>query len=329
MRIQPLVTIIIPVYKAEHFLNECVDSILAQSYENLEVILVDDGSPDNCGVICDRYADSDKRVRVVHQPNKGVAAARNAGLPLAKGEYLFFVDSDDYLAEGCIEKHISVALMHDADMVCAQSCNVDENGLLINKKTAEQVDPVVMDANSAMRYYATKMWGPWNRLIKKEVHENIRFPQYRIHEDEAIKFLLLERCRKVVEIPDILYMYRQHGSSITATDDADRMDMFYSCLKNYQYLEENHKDICRLFLQSLCDSALLNLSLLIRKKDFDRITEITDFAKQYFLRIMISGGVSVSRKLRFVLVAISNWKKETCLYVRFYSRLETIRKEAI
>ena len=104
MRIQPLVTIIIPVYKAEHFLNECVDSILAQSYENLEVILVDDGSPDNCGVICDRYADSDKRVRVVHQPNKGVAAARNAGLPLAKGEYLFFVDSDDYIAKDYVEK---------------------------------------------------------------------------------------------------------------------------------------------------------------------------------------------------------------------------------
>lgn len=324
----PLISVIVPVYKAERYLNECVDSVLSQSHTNLEVILIDDGSPDKCGEICDHYAASDERVRVIHQPNKGVAAARNAGLPLAKGDYLFFVDSDDYLTADCIEKHVAVALKHDADMVCAQNYNVDENGILLNKKSADYGELIVMDANSAMRFYASKEWGPWNRLIKKEIHTNITFPQYAIHEDEAIKFLLLERCRKVAEMPDVLYMYRQHGNSITATSGADRMDMFYSRLENYRFLEKHHKDICKFFLQTLCDTALLNLSLLIEKKDSERIKEIINFAKQYCLRIIVSRGVSVSRKLRFILIVTSNWKKKMCLYTRFYSWLEKIRKGA-
>ena len=115
----PLVTVIVPIYKVEAYLHPCVDSILGQTYSNLQIILIDDGSPDRCGVICDEYAQRDTRVIVIHQKNAGLSAARNAGLQIAQGDYLCFVDSDDLLPKNSIETLLSLAQAHNANMVIA------------------------------------------------------------------------------------------------------------------------------------------------------------------------------------------------------------------
>ena len=122
-----LVSVIVPVYKVEKYLNRCVNSILNQTYKDLEVILVDDGSPDSCPEICDGYAQKDKRVKVIHKENGGQGSARNSGLDVARGEYILFVDSDDYIAKNLIEITLQKAERFDADMVIFDYASVDEN----------------------------------------------------------------------------------------------------------------------------------------------------------------------------------------------------------
>ena len=114
----PLISIIIPVYKVEPYLRKCLDSVVQQTYRNLEIILVDDGSPDSCGAICDEYATKDERITVIHQENKGLSAARNAGLDIATGDYIQFVDSDDWIEPDALATVLSIAEDHHVDIVC-------------------------------------------------------------------------------------------------------------------------------------------------------------------------------------------------------------------
>lgn len=125
-----LVTVIIPVYKVEKYIRRCVDSVLSQSYQNLQIILVDDGSPDDCGKICDSYMKKDSRVKTIHQPNGGLSIARNTGLKYAFGEFIYFLDSDDYIAPEAIEAMVHLADEHHADIVMAGHNRVEADGYI-------------------------------------------------------------------------------------------------------------------------------------------------------------------------------------------------------
>lgn len=324
----PLVSVIIPVYKVEKYLKQCVDSVRNQTYTNLEIILVDDGSPDRCGEICDEYAAEDSRVRVIHQSNQGVAKARNTGIDLAKGDYFFFVDSDDVVERNALDTFMETVNLYTADMVCSGCSYIDEEGYPLDRSTEERM--LIMNTDEALRYYAPREWAPWNRLVKAEVHKGIYFPPYKIHEDEAIKFRLIEQCKTVVEIPAATYQYRQRASSITAQNsNTDRMDMFYSRRDNYNYLVEHHPEIVDYFLRNICDAALYNLGVLINQNDTPsksgRIKEVVQFIGQNYKTIKKSKQLPAALKIRCSIIVCSNWKKEKCLYVRFYKLLDKLR----
>lgn len=324
---QPLVSIIIPVYKVEKYLPACIDSVLSQTYSNLEIILVDDGSPDRCGEICDAYAEKDHRIRVIHKENGGVAKARNTGLSCVTGDCLFFLDSDDVLDARAFEILVAVMLDYDADMVCGNTQCIDEAGKLMGERLYP-TRTLCMDTQQALIHYAPLEWGPWNRLIRTEVHQEIFFPNYRIHEDEAIKFHLLERCRIVVQAAGSTYFYRQRANSITASN-IDRSDMFYSRSENLHYLRQSHPELVPLFLPKVCEDAILNLSILNQNgflEDDRRISDILDFFRTSRQEIMACQYVTKSQKLRCVLITCSNWKKKDNLYARFYSILDRLRK---
>jgi glycosyltransferase involved in cell wall biosynthesis len=123
-----LISVIIPVYKVEKYINRCVESVLVQNYHNIEVILVDDGSPDNCGIICDRYADKDSRVKVIHKTNGGLSDARNAGLNIATGQYICFIDSDDYIEKDMLKDMYDNIVRTGADITICNYCAVDNEG---------------------------------------------------------------------------------------------------------------------------------------------------------------------------------------------------------
>lgn len=221
MQSEPLVSVIIPIYKVEKYLRQCVDSIIDQTYHKLEIILVDDGSPDNCGTICDGYVKKDERIQVIHQKNGGLSAARNAGLDIAKGDYIFFVDSDDWIANDTIQKMLAKYEETNADLVLCDICPFYEADYSGVKKQASPLKAEVLDQKELIeRLMQEAAWYycvAWNKLYPRTLLEGIRFPVNFIHEDEAVAHRIFEKCQTIAVIAEPMYFYRQTNSGIMAS----------------------------------------------------------------------------------------------------------------
>lgn len=216
-----LVSVIVPVYKVEKYLKRCVDSIINQTYKNLEIILVDDGSPDNCPKMCDLYAKEDKRVKVIHKQNGGLSDARNAGLDIMTGDFVCFVDSDDWVEESYVEKMLIEQQKTDADIVaCGINLVNEESGIVSIFKCSKET--VIYEDNKILRKYFKKneiiSGVAWNKLYKKYIFEYLRYPKGRIYEDNAIILQILHKCKKLVVIKDRLYNYLKRQNSIMLTE---------------------------------------------------------------------------------------------------------------
>lgn len=323
-----MISIIVPVYNVEKYITECLESIRKQTYKEIEVILVDDGSTDKSSEICDEFVKKDNRFNVIHTVNKGVASARNTGLKNISGEYIFFLDSDDLLEIFAIEKMIQTLKLYHADMVCGNEQWVNEEDSPIGESRAVNSDNVkVFDREEALRYFVNLEWGSWNKLYKRNIHENIEFPNYKIHEDEAIKFKLLERCSRVILINEKTYRYRQRQGSLTNTgDEGIKPDMFYSRLQNYKWLEENHPELTSEFIAKVCEDAIYNLDILCKIKNEEKVLDdIIKFFKDYKGCILLKkNACTKSQKLRVVLINMSSWKHWNNLYIKVYSRLKKL-----
>lgn len=220
-----LISIIVPVYKVEKYLDRCVQSILAQTYRDIEVILVDDGSPDNCGRICDAYQVQDPRIRVIHKENGGLSDARNAGLRIASGQYLGFVDSDDYIAPDMYEHLYSIMVNNRADISVCSACVVLENEM---PEFTDDTDSVALnreDCLEAMIYKRQFSVNTWNKLYRKEVFTGIEFPYGKLYEDLATTYRLIENATVIVVSNAKKYAYVQRpGSIMNQTATAIRTD---------------------------------------------------------------------------------------------------------
>ncbi len=215
----PTISVIVPVYKVEPYLRQCVDSILAQTYTDFELILVDDGSPDGCGAICDEYAEQDPRVRVIHQENRGLSAARNAGIDAASGEYLAFADSDDLLAPACLKRLHDTVVQENVDIaVCDMRPFSDESELECVDACAATQLKIMTGREACLSIYHMDGEVPimaWGKLYPARLFDGIRYPVGLIHEDDATTPRLLYRSNAVGLIPDKLYLYRTRPDSIT------------------------------------------------------------------------------------------------------------------
>lgn len=209
----PLISVIVPVYKVEKYLDRCVQSIVGQTYSNLEIILIDDGSPDASGAMCDAWAEKDSRIRVIHQENAGAGAARNAGMDAAKGELLGFVDSDDYIAPDCYQ-YLYNLLENGADIA---ECGFVET----------EIDNAVFDDNDgrigfytpleAMRFHIRDTMFRqliWNKLYRRETVGDIRFPVGTKIDDEFFTYRVIGSAKRLVHSDKKLYAYRQQPDSI-------------------------------------------------------------------------------------------------------------------
>lgn len=217
------VSVIVPIYKVEPYLKRAVASILHQTYHNLEIILVDDGSPDQCGRICDDYAKEDNRITVIHKENGGLSDARNAGLDAAHGEYIVFVDSDDFIAEDYVETLMQCLKKYDADVaMCSYavtaSVELDESIFKASRdETVEVCDrrELLNNLYDANHKDATYFIVSWNKIYKASLWQDVRFPKGRIHEDEATTYKIYDRAQKGVYLHRPLYGYFTAPSSIT------------------------------------------------------------------------------------------------------------------
>lgn len=213
------ISVIIPVYQVEKYIDTCVQSVLKQTYTNLEIILVDDQSPDHCPEICDNYAASENRVIVVHQKNLGLSGARNTGLQHATGDYILFLDSDDYLEETFCEKAIAVALQNDADIVVGEISSVDEQGGLLNDDNSLHfAKSELLDHCEAMQALLeqTRMKGyAWGKLYRKSVVDGIEYPVGKVYEDRFTVPKYFSRAQKVCLCKGAVTYYRMRDTSIS------------------------------------------------------------------------------------------------------------------
>ena len=210
------ISIVVPVYKVEKYLSQCIDSIRNQTYTNIQIILVDDGSPDKCGEVCDEYANADKRILVIHKQNGGLSDARNAGIEKASGEYIFFVDSDDFISKDCIEVLLDYSKKYDADIV--QGLHTSKMELLGSKKNDEEY--VIHGGDAAFHDLMRKkeiMDMAWGKLYRLALFKNIYYPVGRINEDSLTTFKFCLRARVVVCAHKYIYYYRINEQSIMHT----------------------------------------------------------------------------------------------------------------
>ena len=229
-----LISVIVPVYKVEPYIRKCVESIIGQTYRQIEVILVDDGSPDNCGVICDEYARADSRITVIHTENEGVYCARNKALDVATGDYLMFVDSDDWVEPDFCETALKLALENNVEMVAFMYNNVFEgrDHSIMEKRPSVFRKTGYMDASEAVKHLILRD-SPianylCNKLFKRSLFDGFRFPEGRVLQDQAITYLMVLKAGKIYVSNAVLYNYLQHPGSIT--------NSIYNSIKKYASL---------------------------------------------------------------------------------------------
>ena len=212
---QNLLSIITPVYQVEQYLPQCLDSILAQTYPHWELILVDDGSKDRSGEICEEYAKKDGRIRVIHTENRGAGAARNTGFAHATGEYVVFVDSDDYISENMIERLYMTIHKSKYDLVVCNFLRAYPDGK--NDFTTQFPDMEISGREVLAHWKTQKNYGlwtvPWSKIIRKSILDQVKFPEGKYFEDEFFSDQLFLRCDRVRVIPDSLYVNRVRTSS--------------------------------------------------------------------------------------------------------------------
>ena len=238
-----LISVIVPVYNVGEYLSRCVDSILKQTYSNLEIILVDDGSTDDSGHICDTYIPRDSRIRVIHKKNGGLSSARNAGIEKAKGEYLSFIDSDDYIHPEFYERLYTAIMENDADVaVCnfkqvAHGTETDTGERKVSKFVGKQS---IMDnfynSNCAASVVA------WNKLYKRSVFGQLRYKPGIIHEDEELTYRILYSSNCAVYLSDTLYYYYVRENSITMKPYAQRNLQMFDVLKSIIVFYDEHRE---------------------------------------------------------------------------------------
>ena len=196
--IEPIISVVVPIYNVEPYLSTCIESIVNQTYNNLEIILVDDGSPDNCPQICDQWAGKDKRIVVIHKKNGGLSDARNAGINIAKGQYISFIDSDDYIEPTLYEKMLQAIINTGAEIACCGRYVIDNDKQVL--RTCHVMNGInKFDVESALRemLYANCIEeAAWDKLYKIDLFDNIRYPVGEINEDIVTTPLLFDKCSK-------------------------------------------------------------------------------------------------------------------------------------
>lgn len=214
------ISVIVPVYNVEKYLSQCLDSIIHQTYKNLEIILVDDGSTDSSGLICDNYSQKDKRIKIIHKCQGGLSDARNAGLKIATGEYISFIDSDNFIDKNMYSILINNTQKYNSDIVWFNYYNYYSKKHFINSSIIKNNDLYDLSSSDKIKFaknlfYQYKMDAHvWAKLYKRSIFNNIKFPYGKLFEDIFVLLPILSNAKIISTIPDCLYFYRNRSESI-------------------------------------------------------------------------------------------------------------------
>ena len=261
-----LISIIVPIYNVEKYLNKCVESIINQTYKNLEIILVDDGSPDNCPAICDEWAKKDNRIKVIHKENGGLSDARNAGLAVATGEYIAFIDSDDYIELDFYNKLYKVIKDTNCDIsMCNLRMVYENNNVFVdNYDTFEITEYSTTEAMSALIDDEIRQV-VWNKLYKADIIKNILFDIGKYHEDEFWSYKAIGAADKIAAIDYTGYYYLQRSGSIMGNNySLKRLDAVEAKCLRQEYINKHFPDLAQKCLTNLLFTCIYHGQLSIK-----------------------------------------------------------------
>ena len=238
-----MVSIIVPIYGVERYLDQCIESIVAQTYFNLEILLIDDGSPDQCPQMADEWALRDKRITVVHKKNGGLSDARNCGLERATGEYIVFVDSDDWIEREYVERMLDASIRENADVVACTFVNELE----ATHETVIREKPYFSGGTEealAMLYDDTRIGATAIKFYRRRIWENLRFPKGKLYEDALTVYQVFDLADRIAQIPDALYHYRIRENSImTSKFSVKNVRISEAWKENYLFCAEKYPSV--------------------------------------------------------------------------------------
>lgn len=313
MKIEPLISIIVPAYNVEKYINKCVDSIIAQTYNNLEIILVDDGSSDSTGKICDEYLKYDNRIIVIHKSNGGLSDARNAGLDIAKGEYIGFVDGDDYISINMYKSLYNRIIADKTDMAVCSFSYVNEFGEDLSNLNAcnPLSNEIVQFPHFFSKLVSERYWYfaiAVNKLYSKKIWNNLRFPYAKLHEDEFVAHKVMGLCASISFLEEKNYFYVQRkGSIIQSTYNVNRLDAVEAMMDRIHYFSylnlfrENEHNLFRTIYLLREGYRLLDKQISNNYKRFRKLKN--DFSKICFKCLF--GKFSINSKMHFLIFGIS------------------------
>lgn len=309
-----LISVIVPIYNVEQYLRECIDSIISQTYKNIEIILVDDGSTDSCPQICDEYKEKDNRIKVIHKKNEGVSLARNTGLNTAKGDYISFVDSDDIINEKLYEDAISNIRKYNLDIYCFNSIRFRDGERIKNRKILSKKDFIFLNSSKEIFKNYTSICdgivndGVWDKIYDKKLWNDVVFPVGKTCEDIYVLYKVYDRCNKYMFNGNIYYYYRQRNNSITHSDyKSINFNPIYANNELADYVIEKYPDLTlemttkRVFAYIGVYNNIIRFDSNNEKKD-----EILKLIREKYADVIKNKDLPIKRKIQYYLIVKHN-----------------------
>ena len=302
------ISIIVPVYNVEKYLPQCLESIINQTYKDLEIILINDGSTDSCLQICDEYALRDNRIQVIHQQNGGLSEARNTGLKIATGDFIGFVDSDDLISVDFYEKLLAAAINSNAEIVecnyvkfsseddlrlVSNTCNI-KNELFNTEKALESL------MNQNLKQVV------WNKIYRKEILSSLQFPTGFINEDEFWTYKVIGNAKNVLKIADIVYFYRQQEKSIMGKlYNVKRLDGLVALQERVDYMKTNFPVLENAAIKIFCTASLWH---------YQQLNKYLEIDSEHIYKKNIINNVKVFNKFSI----LKHWKLKEVFWFQFF-----------
>lgn len=296
-----LISVIVPVYNVENYIHACLESILHQSYKNIEVILVDDGSTDNSGSICDNYGKKDERIKVIHKRNGGLSDARNTGILYANGKYIMFVDSDDVISIDIVKYLYRLIKNNSADIGVCDPVHYYSNGIISYEGESTQQIFNSEEAIVEMLYQKSFLVAAWGKIYRKEYFNDISFPCGMIFEDSAVMYKIFDKADKIVYGNAKLYGYRHRDGSITtrkfSKKDGDILDI---CDELVEYMNDRGEKLKKAAKAYQTTAALRVYLNAPRNNSFDEERErSSDILKKNYMSVFKDH--EIRKKLKIAL----------------------------
>lgn len=307
---KPCISVIVPIYKVEKYLSTCIDSLINQTFKDYEVILVDDGSPDQCGRICDEYSDKYSFIHAYHKNNGGLSDARNYGVKHSCGRYISFVDSDDFVTENYLQTLYTLIVKYDADVSCAQHKNVYDDYYAFHKypyssEIHKCVSPSVALIN--MCYGKQMSVCAYNKLFRRSLVEMFPFPTGKLHEDIATTYKLIGYSKKIVYSNQVQYFYRQRSGSIMHSKlDEAQLYGINAAEEQLLYIKKYYPSAERAARFKLCQKLMEYMSFILMGSESNKelFEKLRLNIEPYVSEVLQDSNVSRQFKIRLIAVKL-------------------------